>query len=166
MTDILLISGGNDSMYIYNVFVHMDFELVYFDYGQRYVKQEIKRLPRGTKIIKIPKLKVKDNGYVCGRNLMFLIELAKRYDEANIYMGSNSEDIFEDNNKAYLTKAIDVINTSFDTKLKVITPLARFSKKKIMNYINKSNIDTYSCYKGGKIPCGKCKACLSVINAT
>lgn len=154
---ILLISGGNDSLFLYNKY---EFDkLIYLDYGQPYKKDELKRIPKKTKIIKINNLKIDKKGYVKGRNLLFLIEIAKRYTDGTIYMGTNKDDIFPDNNQKYLKKAIEVINTSFETNLNIKTPLKAKTKKEIMKYIRKNNIDTYSCYKGGK-PCGICKACL------
>lgn len=166
MKNILLISGGNDSMYIYHKYKNKKFTTIYIDYGQPYFDEERLRIPIKSQIINIPSLTFAFNGFVPGRNLLFLIEIAKRYSEGTIWMGSNKDDIFSDNNKEFLEKAIFVINKSFDTNLKIKLPLKNKTKKEIMDYIIKNKINTYSCYKGGKERCGKCKACLSVINAT
>ena len=165
--NILLVSGGNDSICIYNKYdSKLKFNLIYFNYGQKYMKEELKRLPDNTEVITMKNLQIDTNGYVKGRNLLFLIEIAKRFDNATIYMGSNKEDTFPDNNYKYLTTAIKVINISFNTNLKIVLPLRNKTKTYIMNYINNYNLNTYSCYKGGKTPCNKCKACLSIKNAT
>ena len=166
MKNILLISGGNDSMMIHEMLKETNLDLIYFDYGQPYLKEEIKRLPKNTKIKKIAKLEIEDSGYVKGRNFMFLFELRKLYDKGCIFMGSNKDDIFPDNNERFLKRCIQIINKSFKTKLKIKLPLKNMTKKEILKYVNQNKLNTYSCYKGGVKPCGKCKACLSVKNAT
>ncbi len=166
MTNILLLSGGNDSMYILNKYKQKKFIKIYFNYGQPYANEEIKRLPKNTKIINLTNLKIRNNGFVEGRNLCFLIEIAKMFSSGDIFMGSNIEDNFSDNKKKYLRQAIKIINESFGSSFKIKLPLANLTKREIMNYIIDKKINTYSCYKGRKIPCGKCKACLSVKNAT
>jgi 7-cyano-7-deazaguanine synthase in queuosine biosynthesis len=164
--NILLVSGGNDSLYIYHKYnKQKHFKLIYIDYGQKYIMDELKRVPWDTEVIKIQPLIIEKNGFVRGRNLNFLIEIAKLYRDATIYMGSNKDDIFPDNNKYYLEKACWVINKSYNTEISVILPLQSRTKPEIMTYIKKHKISSYSCYKGGT-PCGKCKACKSVKDAT
>lgn len=162
--NILLCSGGNDSLYIFHKFNKKKFKTIYFNYGQKYMEEEVKRIPAGTEIINIPELVVTEKGFFLGRNLTFLIEIAKRYSEGTIWFGSQSEDIFPDNNIKFFKKAIKVVNASFGTNLKIKIPLRKLTKKEIMDYITSNNINTYSCYVGGEIPCGECKACKSILN--
>jgi 7-cyano-7-deazaguanine synthase in queuosine biosynthesis len=169
--NILLLSGGNDSMYIYHKYNHkynVEFECIYFNYGQPYFWEEIKRLPEGVRTINIDgKLKIDKKGYVSGRNMIFLIEIAREYEgKIVVWMGSNKDDVFPDNNEKYLLQTVKLINIGFNSDIHIKLPLKNKSKKDIMKYIINNNIDTYSCYKGGEKRCGKCKACLSVINAT
>jgi len=165
MKNLLLVSGGNDSIYIYNKYKNKKFICIYFDYGQPYKKEEIKRLPPHTKIIKIERLKFEKKGFVKGRNLMFLIEIVKRYDNVVVWMGSNKNDIFPDNNESYLKETKNLLNIGFKSNIKIHLPLKDKTKQQIMKYINKYKLNTYSCYKGKKELCGVCKACLSVKNA-
>ena len=157
--NILLLSGGNDSMYILNKY-NEDFEKIYFDYGQPYKDDELENIPEVDDIIEMELMDILPNGYVKGRNLLFLIEIARRYSDGTIWMGTNKDDIFPDNNERYLKSAMDIINVSFGTNLTIKLPLKDITKKQIMKYINLNKINTYSCYKGG-ITCGKCKACIS-----
>jgi len=165
MINILLYSGGNDSKMILHKYNDVDFIKIYFNYGQKYYNQEKKYLSFDTTIIKTPILKMNKVGFFFGRNLMFLIEIAKRYKTGIIWMGTNKNDVFDDNNKTFLNNVIDVINISYNTKFKIKLPLKNTSKYKIMQYINKYKIDTYSCYVGKTKPCGKCKACKSIEEA-
>lgn len=165
MKEIILVSGGYDSSYILWLLKGYKTENIYFDYGQVYMEQELKSLDRlkvKYKVIGINPLKTDKKGYVFGRNLTFLIEIAKRYKEASIIMGTNKDDIFPDNNLKYLQKALEVVNISFQTNLKLSLPLSKVSKKDIVQFAKTHNIQPYSCYKGKDKPCGKCKACLSI----
>lgn len=162
--NILLISGGNDSLYIYCKYnSKKQFQCIYFDYGQEYIDNELNILKEKEipfEIIKIDNLKKLDNGFVEGRNFLFLLELSKRYDNINVFIGSNKDDIFTDNNRKFFSRLSYCINKSFNKKINIRLPLRNTTKKEILDFIKKSKIKTYSCYKKDG-PCGKCKACLS-----
>jgi 7-cyano-7-deazaguanine synthase in queuosine biosynthesis len=171
MKNILFISGGNDSSYIFHLMDKREhFDLIFFDYGQKYANQElkvVKQLPQDVQmrltVRKIPRLVTTDNGFFYGRNLAFLIDTAERYDEATIFVGSNKDDVFPDNCREFYKHAVPTVNRSYNTNLKVVLPLSHTKKDAIVRYIKKNQIPTYSCYEGKAKPCGKCKACLSVM---
>lgn len=165
--NILLISGGNDSLYLYHKYnVKKQFECFYFDYGQEYKENELDILKKQKidyKIIKIDNLKKLDNGFFEGRNFLFILKLAEIFNNVEIFIGSNKEDTFKDNNRKFFSRLVYCINNSFNKNIKIRLPLKKITKKEILDYIKKNKIETYSCYqKNG--PCGKCKACLSLKN--
>ena len=163
--NILLVSGGNDSLYIYHKYNDKkQFECIYFDYGQEFIDNELEALDKNKikyKIVKLPKLEKLESGFFKGRNLLFILKLSETFDDATIFIGTNKDDIFKDNSRRFFSKLIYCINNSYDKSLKIRLPLKKITKKEIIDYIRENNLKTYSCYeKDG--PCGKCKACLEV----
>lgn len=169
--NILLLSGGCDSVYLLHHFKKTNFDFIYFIYGQKYYKQEKlviekieKEYGKVVECIDLGKLETKENGFVLGRNLYFLIEVAKKYPEATIWIGTNKDDTFGDNNVRFYKKAVFVVNKSFGSKIKIKLPLKDTPKKEIVKWVIDNKIETYYCYEGGEKPCGKCKGCLQFEN--
>lgn len=60
----------------------------------------------------------------------------------------------------YISQAIE---KGTSNEVKVLTPFCNLSKTDIIKIGNEIGVDyslTYSCYKGGKIHCGKCATCI------
>lgn len=164
MVNILLLSGGMDSTLIYYIEKNID-EYVFFNYGQKQLKQErnaIKKLNVKYKEIKINKLNYTKNGFIQGRNLTFLIELRELYIDKNIvvFIGSNKDDVFPDNNTKFMKKVESILNASYIKNIKIITPLSNTTKKTISKSLSQvENVSPYWCYSGTETPCGICKSC-------
>ncbi|MCM8818239.1 MAG: 7-cyano-7-deazaguanine synthase QueC [Candidatus Omnitrophica bacterium] len=124
--------------------------------------------------MKIPQKKVKGipSTYVPARNTIF-ISLALGYAESisadSIFIGVNSIDFsgYPDCRPIYIKKFQKLINfatkkTILGEKIKLIAPLINLSKSQIIKKAISYGLDislTWSCYKNGKKPCGKCPSC-------
>jgi 7-cyano-7-deazaguanine synthase len=113
------------------------------------------------------------NTYVPARNSIFL-SLAASCAEASgaeaIFIGANAVDYsgYPDCRPLYLKAFEDLIKKGTKAgaegrKLKIYAPLLRLSKKQIVLKALKLGVPiekTWSCYRGGKNPCGSCDSCL------
>lgn len=108
--------------------------------------------------------------YVPGRNIIFL-SFALSYAEAiganTIFIGANAIDYsgYPDCRPEFLRAFQKVVNTGTKggSKLKVAAPLIEKSKKEIVKLAQRLKVPlelTWSCYKGGKGPCGVCDSCV------
>lgn len=109
--------------------------------------------------------------YVPGRNLMFLAIAGSLLDAAGadaIIAGPNAIDFsgYPDCTPAFFKAAADALNRG--TKMgvtegiEVLAPLMRLSKTQIVQLAAKLKVPfelTWSCYAGGKKPCGHCDSC-------
>ena len=110
--------------------------------------------------------------YVPARNIIFL-SFALSYAEAikakAIFIGAHQQDYsgYPDCRKEFFQafKPVIAVGTKAGVqkeKIKIITPLLQKRKSEIIKLGNKLGVDfgfTWSCYHGGKIPCGKCDSC-------
>lgn len=124
--------------------------------------------------IKIPERKIRGipSTYVPARNTIF-ISLALGYAETigaeAIFIGVNFIDFsgYPDCRPIYIKrfqKLIDVATkrTIGGKKIKLYTPIINLTKKQIIEKAISFGLDlsiTWSCYKNGKKPCGKCPSC-------
>lgn len=128
------------------------------------------------KNIKIPKhLRAKEltssipSTYVPARNTIFL-SFAVSYAEASsataIFIGAHAQDYsgYPDCRSQFLAayKKLMSVGTVLGREIKLIAPLLNKSKAEIIRLGAKLKVPfelTWSCYKGGKVPCGKCDSC-------
>lgn len=110
--------------------------------------------------------------YVPARNIIFL-SFALSYAEAigakAIFIGAHQEDYsgYPDCRKEFFHAFRPVIAAGTKTgvqkgKIRIITPLLNKGKAEIIKLGIKLGVDfglTWSCYQGGKVPCGKCDSC-------
>ena len=122
-----------------------------------------KKIPAG----KISRKKIPST-YVPGRNTIF-ISYALSFAEANkcsrIFIGANAVDYsgYPDCRPGYFREFNRLLAKSSLGAVKIETPLIRMSKKEIVLLAKKLKAPlhmTWSCYKGGKHPCGECDSCL------
>lgn len=111
--------------------------------------------------------------YVPGRNLLF-ISLAASYADSigatAIIAGPNAIDYsgYPDCRPQFYTPLAKAVKEGTSgaltgKKIKILTPLLRLSKAQIAKLGAKLKVPfslTWTCYKGGAKPCGKCDACL------
>lgn len=129
-------------------------------------KQELPDVP----VEDIPKEGIPST-YVPGRNLMFLSLAGSLLDAVGaeaIVAGPNAIDFsgYPDCTPAFFKAAADALNrgtkTGVSEGIEVLAPLMRLSKAQIVALAAKLKVPfelTWSCYAGGKKPCGHCDSC-------
>ncbi len=123
-----------------------------------------KKIPYNKKIIgEIP------STYVPGRNTIFLsyaLSFAETIGAKKIFIGANAVDFsgYPDCRPQYyknFNKLLAVGTKNGDIKIE--TPLLYKTKKEIVELAVRLGVPlelTWSCYSGGKKPCGKCDSCI------
>jgi len=124
-------------------------------------------LPGGDKVTsKIP------STYVPGRNIIFLsfaLSFAEAIKAKAIFIGAHIQDYsgYPDCRPEFLRAFDKVISCGTKSgaqneRIKIHAPLIRKNKLEIIRLAVKLGVPlglTRSCYRGGKIPCGKCDSC-------
>ncbi|MGB9613246.1 MAG: 7-cyano-7-deazaguanine synthase QueC [Candidatus Margulisiibacteriota bacterium] len=120
------------------------------------------KIPVHRKLVGVP------STYVPARNLIFL-SYALSYAEAlgaqAIFIGANAVDFsgYPDCRPEFYRAFDQVVKTGTKAKnIKIFTPLINLSKAQIIKLAMKLKVPlelTWSCYQGGKHPCGVCDAC-------
>lgn len=98
-------------------------------------------------------------------------EIKPKEIEARIFIAANALDysgypdcrpeFYEKINE--LMKVASKVGTKYNVEMKIETPLLYKGKKEIVELGTELNAPlewTWSCYKGGEIPCGKCDSCV------
>ena len=121
------------------------------------------RVPERKKFSGIP------STYVPARNTIF-ISFAMSFAEAigakAIFIGANARDFsgYPDCRPMYFKRFNELARKATKASaIKIETPLLRKRKKEIARIGKSLGVPfelTWSCYKGGRKPCGKCDACL------
>ncbi|MEA2081224.1 MAG: 7-cyano-7-deazaguanine synthase QueC [Elusimicrobiota bacterium] len=121
------------------------------------------RVPKG----KISSKKIPST-YVPGRNTIF-ISYALSFCEAAkmdyILIGANAVDFsgYPDCRPLYYREFNKLLKQASLGKVRIKTPLLKKSKKEIVLLARRLKVPlehTWSCYAGGRYPCGKCDSCL------
>jgi len=106
--------------------------------------------------------------YVPGRNTIF-ISYALSFCEAMkmdfIFIGANAVDFsgYPDCRPRYYKEFNRLLKQASLGKVSIKTPLLKKSKKEIVLLARRLKVPveyTWSCYSGGRYPCGKCDSCL------
>jgi len=106
--------------------------------------------------------------YVPARNTIFIsfaLSCAEAIGAKAIFIGANARDFsgYPDCRPLYFKKFNDLLKKATKDKgISIKTPLLYRTKKEIAGMGKKLKVPfdiTWSCYKGGKTPCGKCDAC-------
>lgn len=122
------------------------------------------------------KLKVPENRnskgipitYVPARNTVFIafaLSFAEAIGAETIFIGANAIDFsgYPDCRPAYFRKFNELAGEAVKARgIKIEAPLLYKTKKQIAELGRRLGVPfglTWSCYKGGKRPCGKCDAC-------
>lgn len=111
--------------------------------------------------------------YVPNRN-MILLSLAAAYAESNgiadVYYGAHAQDSYGywDCTAAFLSRLNRALALNRRTRICIHAPFIRKSKAAIVSLGRRLGVDysrTWSCYEGGKRPCGVCPTCVERSNA-
>ncbi|MBU3912331.1 MAG: 7-cyano-7-deazaguanine synthase QueC [Candidatus Omnitrophica bacterium] len=106
--------------------------------------------------------------YVPARNTIFLsfaLSFAEAIGARVIFIGANARDFsgYPDCRPLYFKKFNELLKKATKARgIKIQTPLLYKTKKDIAKLGGKLKVPfelTWSCYKGGRKPCGKCDAC-------
>ncbi|OGC29107.1 7-cyano-7-deazaguanine synthase QueC [candidate division WOR-1 bacterium RIFOXYB2_FULL_48_7] len=106
--------------------------------------------------------------YVPARNTIFLsfaLSFAEAVGAEAIFIGANAVDFsgYPDCRPTYYRAYEKVIKQGLKSnKIKIITPLIKLTKTQIIKLGRKLGApleETWSCYAGGKKPCGVCESC-------
>jgi len=132
------------------------------------------------KFSSLPQRKIREIGkknipstYVPARNTIFLsfaLSYAESIGAGVVFIGANSLDFsgYPDCRPEYYTafRKVGELGTKIGTegrRTKIFTPLIKKSKAEIIKLAVSLKVPlelTWSCYQGGKDPCGKCDSCL------
>lgn len=189
MSLVNLVSGGLDSTLV-GVLIREEGVEVYplfIDYGQRAAQREWETsqrvhaqlgLPTPTRMdlsgfgrvirsgLTSEELDVKADAFTPGRNLMFLLmgsAYAYQVGASTIAVGLLAErfSLFPDQRSEFIEQAECAIAAALGRRIKVVMPLAEFSKADVVKLAQEKGITgTYSCHAGGSQPCGQCISCL------
>jgi 7-cyano-7-deazaguanine synthase len=114
-------------------------------------------------------LDVKEDAFTPGRNMLFLLmgsALAYQLGASAVSIGLLAEQfsLFPDQRAEFVIHAERAVEAALGRKIRVVTPLAEFSKAEVIRLAQEKGITgTYSCHEGGEHPCGRCISCLEVV---
>lgn len=106
--------------------------------------------------------------YVPNRN-MILLSLAAAWAESvgakRVFYGAQAQDRYGywDCTVDFVTRINDVLSLNRETKVKIEAPFAEMSKADLLRVGLELGVDydhTWSCYRGGDVPCGTCPTCV------
>jgi len=115
--------------------------------------------------------RINEDAFLPGRNLLLILcGAAHAYgiqaDGVAIGLLDPEEHLFPDQTREFLGQCEGMIKTAMGASISIIAPLLDFNKKDVLIMASERGLkDTYSCHAGGDEPCGKCVACLEIMNA-
>ena len=140
---------------------------IFFPWKGSSLIDKSKKIPSAAADVKIGKNI--PSTYVPGRNTIFLsyaVSLAETIGAKRIFIGANAVDFSgypdcrpQDYKSLNKLLAVGTKNKN----IKIETPIIDKTKKEIVRLGIKHKVPfelTWTCYRGGKIPCGKCDACI------
>lgn len=171
MKNILLCSGGLDSMVIYHEYKEEIDECVYIRYrgGHPSTIQELELLEREripVTIIDIDNLSVDERGFYYGRNLKFMLAVREYFagEDINVFVGNTANDGFSDNTRWFFYALEDIINKSYPNTLRITCPLENRTKRSLIKEAKEEGVHFYFCDTGNDEPCMKCHSCKAMID--
>lgn len=184
-----LVSGGLDSTLVGVLAREEGVEVypLFIDYGQRAREKEWETCQQVHAQLGLPtpirmdlsgfgkvirsgltseELDVKADAFTPGRNLMFLLmgsAYAYQVGASTVSVGLLAErfSLFPDQRSEFIEQAESAIEAALGCRIKVVMPLAEFSKADVVRLAQEKGIaGTYSCHAGDSQPCGQCISCL------
>jgi len=179
---VLLFSGGMDCLCVNQIY-NPDI-LLHIKYGGKYGEMETETINKLVKIGAISKEKLvtidigdwlgsreRDDLIIPNRNAHFIL-LASEYGNS-IWLASVSGDRSKDKDPDFYQAMEKLLDHMWEEQhwcekriFKVTSPIKHLTKteliEKYFQYGGSENwlLESYSCYSGGEVPCGKCKPCL------
>ena len=188
MSIVTLVSGGLDSSLVAKLAKEEGMRIfpLFVDYGQRAKEKEFTACKRMMSELGLPmpnvadlagygslirsgltdsNLDIVEDAFTPGRNMLFILVAAayafqKNADAISIGLLHESTALFPDQSSKFLRQAEEMISLCMGRKIKVLAPLAEFTKNDVIELANRKGIrNTYSCHLGSETACGKCIAC-------
>lgn len=188
MSIVTLVSGGLDSTLVAKLAIEEGLRTypLFVDYGQRARDRELAACRLAMKKLGLPEpeiadlsgfgklirsgltdpnLHIIDDAFTPGRNMLFLLIAAayahqKNADAISIGLLHESTSLFPDQTSGFLAEAEHMICLCMGKQIKVLAPLASFTKPDVVVLAAEKGItQTYSCHLGEEHACGKCIAC-------
>lgn len=188
MSIVTLVSGGLDSTLVAKLAVEEGLTIypLFIDYGQRARDRELSACKSAMRRLGLPepeiaglggfgklirsgltdpRLHIIDDAFTPGRNMLFLLTAAayahqKNADAISIGLLHESTSLFPDQTSEFLAEAERMISLCMGRTIKVLAPLASFTKPDVVVLAKQKGItQTYSCHLGEEEPCGNCIAC-------
>lgn len=111
--------------------------------------------------------------YVPNRNMIFLalaVAFAESKDVTDIYYGAQRHDMYGywDTTPEFLKRLNEVYGLNRKSPIYIKAPFVTYSKAAILRVGLEMEVDysqTWSCYKGQKLACGRCPTCAERLNA-
>lgn len=188
MALVTLVSGGLDSTLMAVLSKEQGLKQfpLFVDYGQLSARRELSACRANFRKLHLPSpavLRVPGYGgliksgitdrrrnmvreaFLAGRNTLLLLAGAafarqKRAESVCIGLLDEAHHLFPDQTSHFLASLQHVLRDSVAYPVSIKAPLAQFTKQAVVEVASKRGITgTYSCHRGGKIPCGKCISC-------
>lgn len=188
MSVVTLVSGGLDSTTMAALIQEQGLDQwpLFVDYGQLGREREIAACRVNLKRLGLPEpavidlrgygaflpsgitdasLHIQKEAFLPGRNAMFLLAAGSyghRVNARTVYIGLLSEaySLFPDQTESFIRDMETLLCRALGAEMRVIAPLMKFSKREIVAMAKELGISgTYSCHRGGAVPCGVCIAC-------
>lgn len=188
MSIVTLVSGGLDSTLVAKLAIEEGLQIypLFIDYGQRARDREVAACKLAMKKLGLPEpviadlsgygklinsgltdpnLHIIDDAFTPGRNMLFLLTAAayahkKNADAISIGLLHESTSLFPDQTSSFLMEAESMISLCMGRQIKVLAPLALFTKPDVVALAAEKGItQTYSCHLGDEEACGNCIAC-------
>lgn len=188
MSIVTLVSGGLDSTLVACLAKEegvRQFPL-FVDYGQRARDRELAACRLAMASLALPEPQVADlsgfgrlirsgltdtglhiieDAFTPGRNMLFLLTaaaVAVQVGAEAVSIGLLHEDtsLFPDQTSAFLADAQRMIERCMGRPIRVLAPLSVFHKQEVVELaLSKGIVGTYSCHRGGPVPCMDCISC-------
>ena len=194
MALITLVSGGLDSTLMALLLHRQGIQQypLFIDYGQRSREREWSACRVAFRKLRLPtpiamnlrgfgqlissgltrtNLRVNEDAFLPGRNLLFLIAGCAYASEKNAYgvaigLLSERSRIFPDQTGEFVQRAEALMQSILFRQIRIIVPLINFSKSEIVTIARERGVTgTYSCHSGTETPCGVCVSCLETAGA-
>lgn len=168
--------------------------LLFIDYGQLAREREweacqkvfnLSNLPPPTKVdlsgygklirsgITDSTMNIHQDAFLPGRNMLFLVVGAsyahyRSIKTVAIGLLSEKSHLFPDQTEKFIVNTNFAVNSALDDDITILTPLINFTKTDVIRLAKHYDLPlqhTYSCHSGHEVYCGKCVACMEIMES-
>lgn len=169
---VVLLSGGLDSAACAKFMMnHVDVvTALHVDYGQAAAVQEYAAAQSVANhyhieltYVRYDGCRAKAPGLILGRNAFLVLAALMETSSSLIGLGIHSGTRYWDCSPQFIESAQSLLNGCADGRVQLVAPFLAWSKPDIWAYCKREKVPvdlTYSCERGGAVPCGQCLSCL------